>query len=77
MKSRVLAGAGARASWVLALCALLAVMGWPSDLWACPSCAANQSDTSFIWILGSMILLPFPLAGLVTYVIRRADKDED
>lgn len=42
---------------------------------ACPQCAQNSSNDGFFWILGAMILLPFPAAGLVAYIIKRGERD--
>jgi hypothetical protein len=44
-------------------------------LLACPTCAANGSGDggAFWWILGAMILLPFPTAAAVIWTVKRAE----
>lgn len=47
----------------------------PQAAEACPYCAQNTpSDRAFRWLLITMILLPFAVAGLVIHLIRRAPK---
>lgn len=57
--------------------ACLAVVLAPAAAWACPSCAAFQSNDDFYWFLGAMILLPFPTAGVVLWVIRRSEAERE
>ncbi len=47
-------------------------------LLACPTCAQNPQGggAAFWWILGAMILLPFPAAAAVIYAIRRGNAIE-
>lgn len=58
--------------------AALAVMLSPSLAWACPQCAGNSGGgVLFGVMLGAMILLPFPVFGIVYHVIKKgADAPE-
>jgi len=60
----------------LSIVAAITVVCLPQLVLACPYCAAAGEDggNSFYWILGAMIVLPFPIFGLVTYIIRRGDE---
>jgi hypothetical protein len=45
---------------------------------ACPACQGHGSyDGGFGWILGAMILLPFPTAAAVIWVIRKGSLDSN
>lgn len=50
----------------------------PLGAQACPACAgrddANGNQTAYL--LGSMILLPFGIAGVVLRVLRRVEQDD-
>lgn len=39
-------------------------------LLACPQCAQNNGAQS-LWLLAAMVLIPFPTAGLVAYLIKK------
>lgn len=43
---------------------------------ACPQCAQNKTNNGFFWLLGALILLPFPAAGLVAYIIKRGERND-
>lgn len=55
-----------------------AVVLAPALAWACPSCAGRNDGggVAALYLLGSMILLPFAIAAVVVRVIRRAEADE-
>jgi hypothetical protein len=55
--------------WVLAAAVLLL----PGAVLACPNCAAVGEDTTsttFLWLVGTMMLLPFPAAGAMIWILR-------
>ena len=46
----------------------------PTLAFACPQCAQNDGgSTSFLLMLGAMILLPYPVVAGVVYIIRKGD----
>ncbi len=49
----------------------------PTVALACPACAGRDDGTSLrtFVVLGSMILLPFVVAGVVVEIIRRIESD--
>ena len=58
----------------LVISILLAI---PSIASACPQCALNDgSETSFLIMLGVMILLPYPVAAGVYYLIKQGDHND-
>jgi hypothetical protein len=46
---------------------------------ACPQCDSHSqgSSSAFFWVLGGMILLPFPTVGVVIYLLRRNNEEEE
>jgi hypothetical protein len=53
----------------------LAAVVLPRLAEACPSCAGNDRyATTRLVLLGSFVLLPFAVAGLVARIIRRLDR---
>jgi hypothetical protein len=43
----------------------------------CPQCAQNPTaGADFWWLLGAMVLMPFPAVAIVVYSIRRVLKAE-
>ena len=49
----------------------------PQVAWACPYCAGQNKTPGFYWVLGALIFLPFPTAGIVIYVFKKVqDKEE-
>ena len=64
------------ASWTLvSVWAWVSASTWPALALACPECTRNGSNNDFYWILGSMILLPFPTAAVVFFIIKRGEED--
>lgn len=56
-----------------ALATFVAVL-LPSIAAACPACAGNdKGSTTRLVLLGSLVLLPFAIAGLVARIVRRLD----
>jgi len=70
-RRRLLAGLSAAA-----LCAVLLA---PWAALACPNCDSHSqgSDSAFFWVLGGMVLLPFPTVGVVVYFLRRGNEEEE
>ena len=61
-----------------ALLAALAAYLLPAAVWACPYCAGNnQNEGAFLWVLGALVLLPFPTVGAVIWYIRRTDEPQE
>jgi hypothetical protein len=59
--------------WLAALLFALA----PAVALACPACAGrNDGGLSTLYLLGTMILLPFGVAAVVLTVVRRTLRDE-
>ena len=53
----------------------LAVALLPRLAEACPSCAGNSRyNATRLVLLGSFVLLPFAIAGLVARIVRRLDR---
>jgi len=53
------------------------VLTIPGVASACPQCALNDgSETSFLIMLGVMILLPYPVAAGVYYLIKQGDHND-
>jgi len=49
----------------------------PQEAWACPACALREDGgLAGKFILAAMMILPFGLAGIVTYVLRKATIEE-
>ena len=69
-------------TWVkqIAVCTLVLAVGTllPAVADACPHCAAQNSGggNGFLWLLASMILLPYPVVGFAVYWIRQTDQEE-
>lgn len=62
---------------LLALAPALVVVLAPAMGWACPACAAREgSNTQTLLVIGSMMMLPFGIAGVVIFLIRKGDKSE-
>ena len=62
----------ASATYVWLVCVLM-----PQLAWACPYCAGQNRTPGYYWVLGALILLPFPTAGIVMYVFKKVqDKEE-
>ena len=60
-------------SWLFAFSMLLLL---PALAHACPQCAQNtKSVAGYLWMMGTMILLPFPVAGVVYVLIKRSSDD--
>jgi hypothetical protein len=60
----------------IALTAWLALA--PSVALACPYCAKQErGGTSYLLLLGAMILFPFAVTGTVIHVLRKTDDTED
>ena len=58
--------------WWTALVATLLSLAGSSAAWACPACGGRESDgMAFYLVLGTMILFPFMVVGLMFPVIRR------
>jgi hypothetical protein len=62
--------------------ALLGKMIWlasavlPGTALACPACSARDGwSLSAFWVLGSMILVPFAVAGVVLRIVRRIEAE--
>ena len=54
---------------------LLGIIVVPNLAFACPQCAQNDGgSTSFLLMLGAMILLPYPVVAGVVYLIRKGDE---
>ncbi len=49
----------------------------PAAAWACPACAGRGDGSSLktLWVLASMILVPFAVAGVVVRIVRRIESD--
>ena len=53
----------------------LGIVVIPKLALACPQCAQNSGgSTSFLLMLGAMILLPYPVVAGVVYLIRKGDE---
>jgi hypothetical protein len=53
------------------------VLAIPAIASACPQCAQNDgSGTTFLIMLGIMILLPYPVAAGVYYLIKQGDQHD-
>ena len=47
----------------------------PSVVLACPQCAQNAGPrTSFLIMLGLMILLPYPVVASVIYLVKKGEE---
>ena len=53
------------------------VLALPGVALACPQCALNDgSETTFLIMLGIMILLPYPVAAGVYYLIKQGGHND-
>ena len=55
----------------------LIVLVLPAIAAACPYCAGQQDNDTFYWILAAFVMLPFPVVGVVFYVIKRGEQAEE
>jgi len=56
---------------------LVVALALPLEAWACPACALREDGgIAAKVILAAMMVLPFGLAGLVVYVLRKAAAEE-
>jgi len=56
----------------------LGVIALPAIALACPVCAQNTPDTkAFAWLMMAMIFLPFPVVGVVAYIIKHGGPNND
>ena len=57
--------------------ALVGALLGPVPALACPACAGrDDGGAKTAYLLGSMILLPFGVAGVVLRVLRRVEQDD-
>ena len=58
--------------------AALVVLLVPELGWACPACAAREgTNMQTLLVIGSMMMLPFGVAGVVIFLIRKGDNSGD
>jgi hypothetical protein len=57
-----------RVAAAMAVAALL-----PSVAWACPACAGRDDGNAAVYLLFSMIFLPFAVSGVVIAVLRKTE----
>jgi hypothetical protein len=60
----------------LKLIAFALVLLLPALALACPACAGRNDGFNTFYLLGSMILLPFGVAGVVYRVLKRVAQEE-
>jgi hypothetical protein len=60
------------------LAAATAVSLSPATAWACPACAGRDDGTGgrTLWLMGTMLLIPFCIVAVVVRVMRRLERDE-
>tara|TARA_Y100001934_G_C12303087_1_gene750995 strand:- start:365 stop:622 length:258 start_codon:yes stop_codon:yes gene_type:complete len=64
-------------SFILAAAALCITLSAPQSAWACPACAGNNDGgTTYIIILGLMILLPFGVTYIVYRLLKQGEANE-
>jgi hypothetical protein len=53
----------------------LALLLAPSLAWACPSCVAQDRNTTVLKVVGAFMLVPFGIFFFVLRTVRRAARD--
>ena len=66
-----------RLAWAFTLICAAALALLPALATACPACAARDDGNGLktVYLLGSMILIPFGVAGVVLRIVRRLDSE--